>query len=384
MHYILSLSLQGFYLSREEQTAERPIAIFDSKKVLDCNRAAFSQGIRGGINLRTARMLAPDIQCKTYRQSDFVNQKHDWLDYVCRYSGTVEPTHSHAAYVDLSSHPRPEQIRSKLIKDLRKQFPYVLTWGASGSKWLADLSRVFDAGYLHPTTVRPFLRPLPLETLSSILQPNVDRLIALGFTNIGQIADLTKDSLAELFSEESHRIQSFVNGTAVEPVRPLYPPESISVDFHFDDLVEDSEQIDQGFHQLSHKIASQLSKRELQGHSIWLSLETETSTLSYNRTFSKQIRDARSAYFALKLTLGDLPEQPISGMSVILPSLKVSRSIQRSLDQTIYSDRKISVEIAAQKVQSSYGVGAIKLGSQWEEPRRKQVLKAWKEARGWL
>lgn len=384
MHYILSVSLQGFYLSSLERSSSKPYVVYAAKKVLDCNRVAFNQGVRIGMDARASKMLAPDQQPKSYQSESYISAQEQWLNRLIRYSNCVEPLAAHAAYVDLSAHPRAEQICNKLIEDLRTHLPYVVTWGLAGSKWQSDLARLLDAGNLCNVNITEFLRPLPLEFLSLIPSECMRRLTALGFSTIGDLADLSESSLAEMFGDQAYSLRAFALGIASDRVNGLYPVSSVSSEFHFESPVSETEPLELGLAQLSQALSKEMSKKELTGHTVWLQVETEDDTHRYERVFSKALRDRRSIYFALKLTYDKPLKEAVTGIRAVLPYLTRAKSVQRSLDQNLYTDRKLSVEIAARKVQSSFGKSSIALGCEIVEPRRKRVLRAWKDARGWL
>ena len=62
MHYILYLSLEGFFVNIKAPGRLEPVAVVRDNRVVDVNVSARERGITPGMEKRTARAVAHEIQ----------------------------------------------------------------------------------------------------------------------------------------------------------------------------------------------------------------------------------------------------------------------------------------------------------------------------------
>lgn len=379
MRYILQVALEGFYVRHLVGECERPLAIVREATVLDANPAARKRGVSVGMEARTARAVAHEIELVPWEAEPFVRAQERWLDLCAEFTGIIEPQDQHSAYLDLSGHPNPTDVAERLIRALVAQTGLHVRYGAASSKWLAKLSTEVGDCAVAIRDPKTFLADLPVSKLTPISPVHRERLSFMGYRAIHQVLEIPYEVLRAHFGPEAMRIVSAAKGEISQPVQALYPPDSLIESLIFEGSVESLETLELAFKDLAQRVGERLSAKALQGQEMELTVELEDGkTKRETRRFSKPISNARTALASLRLLFEAIAE-PVCSLRVRMTNLQRVKEKQGAL-LGVGRSHDLS---AFQYVRSVFGDRAVQLASEVSVPRRVRVLREWKNATGW-
>lgn len=356
-----------------------PVAVVRDGIVLDLNPIARQRGISVGMESRTARAIAHEIEILQWEADPFREEQERWLELCTEFTGIIEPDDQHSTYLDLSGHPNPTDVAEKLVRTLVAKTGLAVRYGAARSKWLAQLSSdVGDCG-VAIRDPREFLTSLSVSRLTPLQPETRERLIFLGYRTVGQLFDIPPEILRQQFGQESLLIERAAKGELTDAVLPVYPKDSIIESLIFEGPVELLETLDQAFKDLAQRVGIRLAERSLQGQELEVSLELEERQKHLKRRFSKPIHNPLSALASLKLILERAIDEPVVAIRLRLRNLQPNKEKQKAL----LGPGKAMDPAAFHYVRSVFGDKAVQLGSEIAVPRRVRVLREWKNALGW-
>jgi len=418
--YILWLCWKHFYV--HDVLDEGPVVVVRDKRVLDANPAAIQRGIQVGMEHRQAANLVQGCLFRLWDREAFVERQTEWLDICAEFTGIVEPIDQHIAALDLSGHPRRIETTEKLVRRLGKHMHLHVAHGAAGSKWVAELASGYLENGLAVRNPEGFLSQLPVENLLPVAPEHRARLEFLGYRTIGQVAKVPLQTLQDQFGQEGLTIALAAKGGVSEPVRALYPLDSLRECFLFESPVEDWETIRLTRNLLASRLAGRLDGR--QSSFVTMEIEREDGEVeTLERAFTKAIYNPLTTAAALNVLLpgartsssasgipgvssgetvieklipnakppiwlqeSNEPPEPLPALSPIVAirvTLKQLERVRQRQHLLIESSSRPVAESAVRYVQNTFGDRAIRLGVEIVPPRRERVLREWRHATGW-
>lgn len=374
------IELPGFYVAQHPQA--RPLIIVKDGLVLDANQLALERKVSPGMPDRMAKNIIGDADFLAWNPEDYYARQQEWLNLCLDYTDGIEPIEQHSAFLDFKLHPQPQEMLSKLSQNLTEKFkltPYV---GLAQAKWIAKLAAhapIVSTAFEDPES---FVASFPVTSLEPASIETRTTLKSLGCKTIGQVARMSFDELKKRFGNEVLAIRQAAHGSYIEPVKHVYPLNSISNRFNFDGAVESWETILEGCNAWSQTIGKKLQRQSDKGAKVHLFLEFEDgSSKAIRKTFSKPIKCPRSVLGALKLLLEGQIQMPLLSMRILLPELQKVKAEQHSLFEV---EKQVEfIQPSLESIRKAYGIKSIELGSQREVLRKTRVLRAWKNATGW-
>ncbi len=402
MRYVLCLRLENFYVRHAERSLPYPhadsaplgsgvgshpksLCVVREKRVLDADDTALLKGVTPGMTERQARAILSGGIFLQWDEDSYRKAQQDWLDRCLPFTGVIEPSDQHEAFLDLSLHPSPRDIALQLQQAL--DHPAKL--GAASSKWLASLAagsaptgHLFDDAAMDP---EGFLKRLPVSVLTPVAVAQRERLAFLGYRLIGEVAKIPLQVLKGQFGNDALAIRQAAMGRLSQPVEAVYPPKSLTESLTFEGGTDSALALDDGLVSLSSVLGERLVSVEKQGTEVRLYVELESGrTLSMRRRFNKAVRCRQSAVSALRLMIPRELGETVVSLRVLMPDLQRVPRVQRDLTgHTPDAYRKASAEAALKSVKTVFGDKAVVQGGEIEIPRRIRVLKEWKESTGW-
>ncbi|RYG39140.1 hypothetical protein EON81_01785 [bacterium] len=384
MHYFLCVRIDGFY-ARELQTQRddlehKPLVVHRAGRVIDASDEASIAGVGRGMPLQQAKALLASGVFIQHEPDAFRAAQKSWLDLLVPFSDAIEPLNQDEAIIDLSAHPRPSEIADVLVSALANHQPRVLT-GAGSAKWTARLALESST----PKGKRPdeFLRPLPTRLLTPASERAREKLVALGYPTIGEVASVPFEVLRRHFREEAYRIHLAANGRLSDPVQALYPERCTSGFHAFEGGTECSETLAAGVGALCRTLGERIALEERETTEVALHLEFERGVSSFQRTFSKPVRCARSLTTAATLMLDGKATEPVYGIRLTLPSLVRGKKVQHGLFTQAIDRNAVRLSRAVTRIHALYGERSIRCASDFEIPRRIRLLKELGGLVGW-
>lgn len=400
MHYFVFIEIQGLYCTSLERQhcdwAETPLVIHCDKIVIDSNLAAKKANVWNGMPLSEAKAILENGRFISWEEEPFRQIQTEWLDILCEFSDVIEPKRQHDAWIDLSQHPDPEEIAFKVLQRIESKLNLQVRMGMAKTKWLAELAcmnhlnscsnMLTEQILLREPCIDPagFLESLHTSKLLPVEQSILQKLEFLGYRTIGQVAEVPLSVLSSQFGDIASFILKCANGGHFEPIVGSYPPATIAKRIQFEGVVEDKLVLDHALQVLAQQLADVLKKDDSYSKQVLLTIETESGYLELRRKFVKPICNYASALASLRL-MADSIREPSLGLRVRLEDVTRSKRVQHELlGRASNYDRNSSIASAFQHVRTVFGDSSIVAGSEVSEPRRKRVLKAWKDATGWM
>lgn len=389
MHCFLFLRLDGFYartlIKSDGSLSDRPLVLHRNKRVQDVNQLASDHMVYRGMPLAEAKAILQNASIIPWEPEPYREAQSEWLDVCTEFSDVIEPDEQHTAWIDLSMHPDPVLLAERLAETIGRKLELRVVSGLGNSKWIARLSADRESKLANLADPQMFLAPMKTRLLSPVDPHHRQRLEFLGYSTIGEVAKVPLNVLRSQFGEAATHIRMCACGGYFEPVEALYPPNSISERITLEGVVDDLQTLDRLIQRLASNISRRLTKEDKQSKNLVLTIEHEDfRNTVLRRRFTKPIQNYASALSSLRLLLTPPPEEPIVGMRLRLENVIQSQRIQQELSgKTTRSDRELGATAAFQHIRTVFGDAAIQSGSEIVEPRRKLVLRAWKDATGW-
>ncbi len=382
-HYILWLELLEFYIS--DRNISRPVIIHRDGLVLDRNTAARERNIHPGLELKKAKAILQDAEFIPWEEEKYLRAQTTWLDICTLFSNTIEPADQHQAWVDLSMHPDPIGTAEELVRQIAQQTGLAIRSGMSPTKWISQLAALHpDVGIDAQLNPQAFVAQLHIQELLPVEPATRERLSFLGYAKIGDVAGLPLRILREQFGNEAYITQAAANGGVFQPVERAYPPESCLERFSFEGRAESTEVIQNGLAALAQKVGDRLELQNLEGTHMTVTLEYEEGKpKTFKRTYSKPIRDARSALVGMCLLLEKELTEPITAVQVLVSELRKTRVAQITFLDGSNPRVGKRLDTAIERAHKVYGDLSIQRGQDIRLPRRVLVLREWKHATGW-
>lgn len=392
MSWFLHLSVVGFYLDQAEGT---PRIVHHDGRVIDRNTLARRRGVAIGMPLNEAKLTAPEARCEKLQPEAYRCARNRWLDLCVEYTDRIEAGLPHVTTLDLTEHPRPTELASELVSALRRSIGLKVQAGLAPAMWIARLAATqCDAQALalglEPLVViqdpKAELAELPTEMLSPIEAKHLQRLIFLGYRRIGDVASAPETALRRQFGDDAFRIRRAACGYAIEDLLPNYPADELLGRIPFEGEVDDSLTLRDALTSLGKKLGEALVEQDRQSQELTLIFETERCVpLVRKRTFSKALNTPEAVAFAINLLADqDPPVEPIVGIRARLGELTGAERVQKTLVSPRLGAREADgLDHALDRVIACFGADRIQKASERVEPRRRRVLRAWKEATGW-
>ncbi|CAN5523909.1 hypothetical protein BH11ARM1_BH11ARM1_14620 [soil metagenome] len=374
--HILWLKWQRFYVN---PSISDPEVVVRDRHVLDANLSAYERGVVPGMDLPTVRNLASGCILTPWQEENFVERQQKWLDLCVPFTGEIEPIDGHIAALDLSGHPQPLDIARRLIEHLQDKVNLPLRAGIASTKWLARLAARQNELQSAIRNPKLFLESLSIQDLLPVQQAHRDRLAALGYHKIGQLAKVSLATLRGQFGDEALKISLAAEGKILERVLATYPPDILHEHLLFDGPVDDELMVDSALGKMARCLGKRITGR--QASNIELKIDTELDPQTSKRRFTRPCHNAATLLPALRALRSSQPtDHPVTGIHVTLSEVERARSDQLNL---CIVRPNVNVDQTLKSLQNVFGEGTVKLASQVEISRRKRVLKEWRDASGW-
>lgn len=213
---ILHADLDAFFASVEQRDDPslrgRPV-IVGGGVVLAASYEARAFGVRGAMGGAEARRLCPHAVVVPPRMQAYTDASRAVFDVFERTTPFVEGVSIDEAFLDVGGLRRiagtPTDIAQRLRLDVREQVGLAISVGVASSKFLAKVASAVgkpDGLLVVPAGQElAFLHPLPVERLWGVGPKTAVRLHDRGVFTVGELAQLTEESLVSMVGSGSGR-----------------------------------------------------------------------------------------------------------------------------------------------------------------------------------
>lgn len=378
MHYIGLIYVDEFLAAHHP--CEGPLVVTQQRRVLDANTSARHRKIEPGMGLNEARLLGADLKIVEYDSDRYQDAAHRFWDQVADYSDYVEPIREDQVLLDLTAHPDPRSLAKQIIR----QIPQARL-ALAPCRWMAQAALPDARPYRDVTVAEsPFLANLSIRQFLGVPESTRNRLISLGYERVSDLAVLPAEAFLKQFGREGLAIYRAVRGQDDTVILPVWPRGSLSRSMSFEGAVTEEEPIREGLEKLAREVGTELLNSDQSGKSIQLSFETEPGIWEKReRTFARPMQSPASVFALARLLLNPWPAQPIVTLRLRLPQLETASRAQSGLGVMANGERRLELEAVVSRVAGTFGQASVGLARNVEEPRRKRLLRVWKDATGW-
>lgn len=389
MYYFLYVGLDQFYVSRFKPP--QITVVHEGGRVLDSCEGARARSVRPGLSLSEAKSILRD-QAKfvPYSEEQHLSDRDVWLDVCLNYSSLIEAESPASAWIDLSLHPDPFDVACRLVQDLCAA-NYKVSAALSPSKWVSKTAArpcnrsavqlgIPDVPFI--ASLSEFLEPLPTRLAAPIAREHRERLVFLGYRKVGDVRDAPLSALIKQFGKDAFLINEVVHGRFTDRISPNYPKQVVECYRAFSECVENRFDLETAGTEIAAKLSESLQRQDRLAGSIELYIELEDGSVC--KTGRKLPRPTDSLERSVLYLLGqqDL-DQPVASVRAVVPDVRTSSSVQRSMDTSDRSEQSRATRATVNKIHAMFGKRAITRASDIRPSRRELLLRAWKHATGW-
>lgn len=357
---------------------------------------AICWGVAGGQTVSSARSLCPDLIVLRYDKSAYEAAARSVWDLLAAVSDVVEPVTPEIAFVELSERYAERDV-TLLAATLARVIGIPVHVGVGRSKVVAErAARAVSADKSNAPVLVPvgeeiaLLASLPVADVALlprriIGRVNLDRqmllrLERLGIRMLGDMVALPLERLPRALRPLGQLLRDLAYGVDRDPVRPLWPPRTITEKTRFDeeDAITDRFVAETALRPLAAKIACALPD---DGH-FCRSLTVRVGLL--DSTFVEKedrfivplsvagdihrhairllnIAEVDQPIISLALVAGELGTG--SGAQLALPALADARKMPAEV-------RRIRLEATVDYLRREFGLSAVLTGIQMYQARR--------------
>jgi len=381
---ILHVDMDAFYASveqrdRPELAGKAVIVGGDPDRRGVVSAASYEArrfGVHSAMPSAMARRLCPHGVFLRPRIDHYAAVSRVIREVFGRYTPLVEPLSLDEAFLDVGGSeglfgPAPE-IGRRIKREIRDELQLVASVGVAPNKFLAkiasDLEKPDGFVVVEPDAVQAFLDPLPVSRLWGVGKVGGRSLERLGVRTIGQLRKLPVEVLASKFGSMGEHLWRLARGIDQRPVVPDHQAKSISHETTFAVDVADREVLRAWLLELVEQVARRLRRHALRARTVELKVRfpdfrtiTRSQTLPEPTNVTAELWQAATAILDARLPR---PCPPVRLLGFGTSGLDTSGQVQRQLFDEPARQRQGQLDAATDAIQTRFGIGAIRRGSQ--------------------
>lgn len=277
---ILHADLDAFYAAvavREDPSlAGKPMAV-GGGVVLSCTYEAREYGVRGGMPVREARTLCPNLIVVDGTFGAYAEFSRQVFDVFESYTPVVERLSIDEAFLDVTGSMHlfgtPADIARSIRSDVRSVTGLNVSIGATARKFLSKIaSQVAKPDGLvvvNPGEELEFLHPLSVSYLWGVGPVTKRKLNDLGIRTIGDIADTDTGALVAMLGRAAaSHLHALANNVDPRPVRSGRKPKSVSAQSAMRAKVRSLDELTPVLHRLTDRVATRLRAKDRSARTV--------------------------------------------------------------------------------------------------------------------
>ncbi|HEY7295247.1 MAG TPA: DNA polymerase IV [Dehalococcoidia bacterium] len=317
---VLHADLDAFYASVEQrdnpELVGQPVVVGgapeDRGVVAAASYEARRFGVHSAMSMRTALRLCPEAVRIYPRFSTYAAVSGAVHEVFREFTALIEPVALDEAYLDitaaLASGLAPEEVGRALKRRVREAVGLTISVGIAGSKSAAkiasDLGKPDGLVVVPPGGERSFLAPLPVGRLWGVGPKAQERLRRFGVETIGQLTDLDRRILAQLFGRWGDAMGELARGVDDRPVSPRGEVKQVSRETTFASDVSDRALLHDELRELCDAVGDRLQRRSLRGRTVTIKLRRhDFATRTRQATLHMPVQEAAELFAAARRIL---------------------------------------------------------------------------------
>ena len=332
--------MDAFYASVEQRDRPelrgRPIVVGGAGPrgvVAAASYEAREFGIRSAMPSVEAKRRCPDVVFVGGDMKRYAAESRRIFEIFRRYSPSVEGLSLDEAFLDLTGSERllgpPAEVGERLRREVRETTALPVSVGIGPVKMVAKIASgaAKPDGLLEvrPEDVRAFLDPLPVRSIWGVGPVAGEKLAAMGFHTIGDLARADGAALRERLGDWGEGIGRLARGEDFREVEPHREAVSISEENTFDTDVADRGLLEATILTHAENVARRLRRQGLRARTVvlkWrLARRVQDGPRGYpvrtrQRTFGEAIDDGATVAAVARSLLADALVEPVRLLGV--------------------------------------------------------------------
>ncbi|KAL3677374.1 hypothetical protein R1sor_027322 [Riccia sorocarpa] len=285
---IIHLDMDCFFVSvvvrNRPDLVNKPVAVChsDSDKgtaeISSANYPARSYGIKAGMFVRSAKALCPDLKIVSYDFAGYEEVADKVYNILHHHCSKVEAVSCDEAYLDVSGHPDPVDLASRIRQEIFAATRCTASAGIAENLLLARLAtkRAKPNGQYHlkSNEVRQFMAALPVEELPGVGWALQEKLHSLKLFTCSDLLCLSKDTLQKQFGTKTgNMLWSFAQGIDDREVQLVQERKSVGAEVNWGVRFESADDAQNFLVNLSNEVAARLQSAGTCGRTITLKIK---------------------------------------------------------------------------------------------------------------
>jgi len=290
---IMHADMDAFYASVEQrdhpELRNRPLAVGGSGPrgvVAAASYEARQFGVRSAMPSVEARRRCPDLVFVRGNMALYKKESARIFKIFRDFSPVVERVSLDEAFIDLTGSTRLMGPAQKVGEQLRSRIREVLSLPVSvGIAPVKMVAKIASAGAkpdglleVKAGEVENFLKALPVSRIWGVGPVAKEKLEALGFETIGDVAKADDDTLRDLLGEWGIEIARLARGDDVREVEPYREAVSYSEEHTFSRDISDYQQLEPLIREHAESVARRLRHDHVRAHTVVLKFKSAKRT----------------------------------------------------------------------------------------------------------
>lgn len=380
---IIHVDMDAFYASVEQrdnpELIGKPVVVGGSATgrgvVAAASYEARKFGIHSAMSASQAVRLCPQAVFIKPRMGHYVEVSRSIRRIFEQFTPVIEPLSLDEAFLDVTGSQSlfggAVAIGKQIQEQIRNQLRLNASVGIAPNKFLAkvasDLEKPNGFVIVDSEHVQEFLDPLPIGRIWGIGKVTGKRFEKLAIQTIGQLRQLSRETLDDLFGSSGDHYWKLSHGIDSRQVVPDREAKSISNETTFAADIDDIEMLRCWLVSLVEQVARRLRAHDLRGRTVEVKVRfSDFKTISRSHTLPIASNVTQEL---LEVALDILRNRiPLKQQSVRLLGFGVSHIdhgeyMQMSLLDQNEKDRNQSLDRVADEIYEKFGRSAIHRGS---------------------
>jgi nucleotidyltransferase/DNA polymerase involved in DNA repair len=386
MRSILHVDMDAFYASVEQldnpSYRNRPVIVGADPKggsgrgvVAACSYEARKLGVHSALAISRAWKLCPDGVYVRPRMQRYIEVSAQIMEVFRRYTDLVEPLSIDEAFLDVTGSGSlfgpPDQIARSIKKEIRERTGLTASIGVAPNKFLAkiasDIRKPDGFMVVEEKNAEAFLRELPIARLWGVGPKTEQRLHALGYRKIGDLAAAKRESLIQQLGSLGEHLHQLAHGLDDRPVVANWEPKSVSSETTFDEDTRDRDLLLRTLLHLADHVAERLRKDGYRAGKVTLKLRYSSFvTHTRQESLEKSVQTGEDIAAVARRLFAQFPlKQKIRLIGVGAGDLHREGGDPQQLalfGQTSTAKEKLSHTL--DEIKAKFGRDAVRRGSQ--------------------
>lgn len=257
-------------------------------------------GVHSAMPTRTARRLCPHATFLKTRINYYREISRQIRRILEEYTDLIEPLSLDECYLDATENrkglPTGFEVARSIKGDIRERLMLTASAGVGPCKLLAkiasDLEKPDGLVVVRADEAEAFLAPMDVGRLPGVGKTNRARLGGMGIHTVGQLAEMPRGELEQLFGRWGGRLWEYAHGVDPRPVSPTQETKSVSREHTFDEDTTDVVLLRRHLSEQAEAVARRLAAKGVRARTVTLKIKyADFTTATRHVTHESYFRD---------------------------------------------------------------------------------------------